>query len=184
VTTARLFWSAQVNSGVLPVDAEASSSAADSFDFARFASIASVAVSDGGRQHVALSDGFRRIRIDVESASVLQGPVRFHYRLSGLRELEGKLLALRRLAALCRLGRFARSLHPPEPRAPRWIEMLRAHDASAAGASQREIAEALFGERAARDEWRTGSDSLRLRIQRLVRSTRIMIAGGYLRLLP
>jgi hypothetical protein len=168
----------------LAVEAHTMSSASDSFDIAHFGNIASVVVSDNGCQHVTLSDGFRRIRIDVVGGCVLRGPVRLHYRLSGFRQLDDKLLTLRRLAALRRLGRFARSLHPPEPRAPRWIEMLRAHDATRAGASQREITAALFGQRRARDEWRTGSDSLRLRVQRLVRSGREIIAGGYLRLLP
>jgi hypothetical protein len=157
---------------------------ADSFDLARFADIASIVVAKDGREQVALSDGFRRIRIDVVGGTLLQGPVRFRYLLSGFCDVESKVLTLRRLASLCRLGRFARALHPPEPRASRWIEALRSYDAITAGASQREISAALFGGQRARDEWRTSSDSLRLRIQRLVRSARTMVAGGYLRLLP
>nr|WP_279338829.1 DUF2285 domain-containing protein [Sphingomonas sp. BGYR3] len=92
-------------------------------------------------------------------------------------------MPLRRLITLCRHGRFARSLFPPEPRMDRWLTMLRVHDALMDGASQREIAMVLFGEdrvRAARDQ---GNDSLRSRTRRLARDALAMAAGGYRRLL-
>jgi hypothetical protein len=170
---------------VLPVEAKASShDSTDSFDLGRFLGIAVITVANDGCEQVALSDGFRRIRIDVVRGTLLQGPVRLHYLLSGFGDLDGRVLTLRRLASLQRLGRFARALYPPELRAPRWIHALRTHDALAAGASQREISAVLFGDQRAHHEWRTNSDSPRLRIQRLVRSARAMVAGGYLRLLP
>ena len=60
--------------------------------------------------------------------------------------------------------------------------MLRAHDLRTQGASQREIAGELFGPDVVA-EWRTRSDFLRLRIQRLLRDANAMISGGYLDLL-
>jgi hypothetical protein len=180
---ARLIWAYQVNRAVVRVEAMAASPAGpDSFDLAHFAGMVSIAMTQNG-EVVALSDGYQRIRLDVVSGSLLDGPVRLHYHLSGFCDLDVKLLTLRRLAALCRRGRFSSTLHPREPRAPRWIAALRAHDAIAEGASQREIAATLFGEAWVSEDWRRDSDSLRLRTQRLVRSARTMVAGGYLRLL-
>lgn len=57
--------------------------------------------------------------------------------------------------------------------------MLRAHDALAAGASQREIAAVLLDEEALAPRWRVEAPSLRSKVQRLVRSARAMADGGY-----
>ncbi|WP_394804813.1 DNA -binding domain-containing protein [Sphingomonas agrestis] len=109
--------------------------------------------------------------------------MRLRYALEGFDDLERKLLTLRRLAALWRLGRMPARLFPRDLRAPRWIEMLRTLDAMRSGASQREIAEALFEPgRVARD-WRAGSDYLRMRIQRLVRASDRMARRDYRRLI-
>jgi len=59
--------------------------------------------------------------------------------------------------------------------------MLRAWDGAKAGASQREIAVALFGETAVRRDWEAGF--LRTRVQRLIRGAQALIGGGYRRLL-
>ncbi|MBC9035138.1 DUF2285 domain-containing protein [Sphingomonas sp. JC676] len=136
----------------------------------------------GAEQHLVLSEGARQIHLAVRSGSLLEGPVRLRYALDGFADLETKLLTLRRLAALWRLGRMPAELFPRDTRAPRWIEMLRTIDALQAGAEQREIAEALYGSSAVREEWRGRSDYLRLRVQRLVRSSEAMVEGGYLRL--
>jgi hypothetical protein len=71
------------------------------------------------------------------------------------------------------------SLYMPVPQVNRWIDKLRAVDAVNAGASQREIAVALYGERRVAIEWSRGSDSLRLRVQRLIRDGMRMVRGGY-----
>jgi hypothetical protein len=133
-----------------------------------------------GREHAALSDGWRRIRIDVAEGSLAgERPLLLRYQLVGLATAERKLLPLRRLLGLCRTGRFAASLFPPDRRVVRWVEALRVHDALRAGASQREIAGALFGDARTSTEWRGASDSLRSRVQRLVRDARALAAGGF-----
>ncbi|GGC04992.1 hypothetical protein GCM10011494_24440 [Novosphingobium endophyticum] len=90
-----------------------------------------------------------------------------------------KVLALRRFLALCRYGRFARSLFPPDPGMARAIAVLRAHDALVAGASQREIGCVLFGAARVEREWNGTSDSLRSRVRRLMRDARRMARGDY-----
>lgn len=177
---ARILWTPCLDSSVIEVAASTvQANGCDEFDLARMPMAPTIVVSAEGRQHVSLTDGFRRIRIDVTSGSVLDGPVRLHYQLAGIEGVEPKLLTIQRLIALIRLGRFAKGLEKPEPRAARWMTMLRVHDALSEGASQREIASVLFGERRVQAEWRQDSDSLRLRIQRLIRSGEGLVRGGY-----
>ena len=143
-----------------------------------------IATDGAGREHAVLSDGWHRIRIDVEEGSIAcQEAVLLHYRLLGIASAEPKILPLRRFLELCRHGRFARSLFPRDPRVDRWLTVLRVHDALAAGASQREIGGALFGDDRILLDWKSDADSLRSRVRRLVRDAHVMARGGYRHLL-
>lgn len=144
---------------------------------------ASVLRQDGGREELLLRPGRGSLRLSIRSGSCLRGPVRFRYVLEGLRTLPVKLLTLRRLLSIARGDRPSRGLYPREPRAERWVMMLRALDGLAAGASHRDIATVLYGESQAEREWRAGSDYLRLRVQRLARIGLELAAGGYRELL-
>lgn len=115
--------------------------------------------------------------------NLLGGPVGLEYSIAGLGSAGPPLLTLRRFLALCSTGRFSRMLHPLEPRARRWVLMLRAWDALQGGAGQREIAEVLLSRSAGEPRWRVREPSVRLQAQRLVRSARAMGAGGYRHLL-
>lgn len=141
-----------------------------------------VAVSGQGEQ-LLLRQAGRSIRLNVRSGTFDQGPVRLRYALEGFARLDPQLLTLRRLAGLWRMGRMPAELFPPERRAARWIELLRAHDALTQGASQREIAATLFGSQIVHRDWRGTSDYLRLRVQRLAATARKLVDGGYRELL-
>lgn len=131
-----------------------------------------------------LSDGWHHIRIDVEEGSLsADQPLILEYRLTGIAGAQAKLLPLRRLLQLCRTGRFAHGPASHDRRVGRWIQVLRVHDALRASATQREIAAVLFGEARTAADWRGASDSLRSRVQRLVREARAMRRGGYRTLL-
>lgn len=180
---ARLVWDARADPDALsvaavPVDAEA----ADRFDHQRFAQWLYVVTAPDGQEHAVISDGYRRIRIDVEEGSLAAGhPVLLRYRLTGVigSDADQQVLPLRRLTGLYRTGRFLPALFPRERKVEKLIEVLRVADALRAGASQRDIAACLFGtERISRD-WRAVSDSLRSRVRRLVNRARHMAAGGY-----
>jgi hypothetical protein len=62
-------------------------------------------------------------------------------------------------------------LFPPERRAPRWAQVLRVHDALAAGANQREISDSLFDTKSVA-RWRVDAAPWRRRTQRLVEAAR------------
>lgn len=178
-------WSAAVDPGVLAVRAEpAAPDHPDAFDLAQLGRWATLACAGDGREYLALSDGWRRIRVDVVDGTLAgRGHVRLHYLLSGFAGLEPRLLAVRRLLALWRARRFVRALFPPVTGLGRRLEVLRTADALAEGASYREIAAALFGEERVRSEWRTDSDFLLMRVRRRVAEARRMTEGGWRELL-
>jgi len=136
-----------------------------------------------GREHAVLSDGFHHLRLDVEAGTLGEGPVLLHYCLPSLAEWQAGLVAVRRLIALCAEQRFPAALFPPEPHVERWIELLRASDALRGGASQRELAELLFGVSRTRAEWQEASESLRSHVRRVVRQVEGLLGGGYRKLM-
>lgn len=176
---ARPVWRREVFPFVLEADATADGAEDDRFNLERLARFATLLTGEAGAEHLLLSDGRRSIRIDIAEGTLRAEPVLLRYRLAGLTGVQAPLLVLRQLLALWRAGDFSAALHPPERRAARWALVLRASDALAAGASQREIAEYLLGREAAQRRWRVEASSLRSRAQRLVREARRMADGGY-----
>ena len=130
-----------------------------------------------------LGQGCYRIQIDVRHGTLLDGPVRLRYQLAGAVGVEPKLVAINRLLALRRLGRFPRSLYPADRRAQHWTMALCALDGARAGANHRQIAAALWGDNAVNRDWRSGSDYLRARVRRLVDIGESLASGGYRNLL-
>lgn len=181
VPHARPVWRAPLHPAVLRVS-RSPAGPGDSFDLARLGHLARL-VGDGRHEHLLFSDGLRTIRLDGASGTFTGGPASLVYRIGGVASAVAPLLALRRFLALARSGTFAAGLHRREPRAARWILILRAADALAEGESQRVIAGALLRPAAADRRWRDWDPSLRSQVQRLVRSARHFAAGDYRRLL-
>lgn len=175
---ARPLWRADAHPYVLGARSLARSRSADLFALDRLGRLARVVAGENA-DHLLLSDGLRMIRIDAPHGAFTSGPVCLAYELLGLESAEPALLTLRRLLALCRTGCFARSLHRGEARARRWILTLRAWDALAAGADQREIAAKLLSRSVAEPRWRSRESSIRSQVQRLVRAARHLAGGGY-----
>jgi len=185
VPAARVIWSADYDPGTLLVAAfPADSDDPDALDPAFLAPWLSMTADAGGIVHAVLSDGMRRIRLDIVTGPLEPGrPVVMHYRLHGLRSARPKILQLRRMLDLCRHRRFSRSLFPPDRQLARWTTLLRVHDAALDGASQREIAAALFGRPFDRAAWRDEDDFIRSRVRRLIVDARAMTHGGWRRLM-
>ena len=136
-----------------------------------------------GHEILLLADAAGQIQLEIGVGTLGEGPVRLSYQLEGFESLDAKLVTLMRLSAFRRLGRFPKSLFQPETAASKWIKALQAYDGMAAGASHREIASVLFGERLVQEEWNGRSAFLRLRVQRLLHYARKMVDGGYKHLL-
>ncbi|HTU12165.1 MAG TPA: DUF2285 domain-containing protein [Allosphingosinicella sp.] len=180
---ARPYWSRQRHRLVMLARARPSRMSADAVDLLSLPMAEAFSGCAGSGEHWLLSDGLHSIRLDLEEGSGRHGPVELRYRLVGLQSVKRPLLSLRRLLALVDTGSFSRSLHPSEPKARRWIMALRAHDALAAGMSQRDIAAGLLGGAAGAPRWRIDAASLRSQAQRLVRAARELAGGGWVRFL-
>jgi len=72
-------------------------------------------------------------------------------------------------------------VYPPAKQARRLTEVLQALDGALAGATRREIAVAMFGRQRVGDDWR--SRSLREKVRNAIKSGRVLMGGGYRRLL-
>jgi len=179
---ARPLWRSDVHPLVLRVERGGDARTGDQFDVRRMSHVAAL-VANQAAEHLLLSDGLRAVRLDGPPGTFGAEPLCLRYLLEGLASAEPALLTLQRFLALCRSGHFSRSLHPSEPRARRWILMLRAWDGIAAGAGQREIAAELLSRSAGEPRWRSRESSLRSQSQRLVRSARMLALGGYRALL-
>lgn len=132
-----------------------------------------------GHQHVMVSDGPRRLRFAVAEGDVLAGAVRCRFHLPAHSVGVGSLEGLRLLIALRDTGRLPPASRGGRSKSARWLQMLRAHDARRAGASQRDIAVLLFGEVRVHEDWSGRSDYMRMRVQRLLRAAEDLVAGGY-----
>jgi hypothetical protein len=176
-------WTVEVHPFVLRAVAAGPGAVDDAFELGQFRSLATLLSGKAGREHLLLCDGLHAVRLDILAGCAARGPVEFRYLIGGLASAEKPLLTLRRLIALQKGGRFSPTLQRREARARRWILALRAFDAVAAGADQRAIASQLLGLAAREPRWRSQAPSLRSQAQRLVRSARLMAAGGYRELL-
>lgn len=182
---ARLLWRAALDPHVLRVRAEpAVPEDPEALDLTRLGRQATLARDDDGREYLALSNGWQRIRLDVIEGSIYaSGQVRLHYQLSGFTSLEPCIRVLRQLLALRRDDGFDLSLFPRIPRMTQRLEALRVSDALADGASYRDVAIALFGIERVREEWGGRSDFLLSRVRRRAEEARRMASGEYRHLL-
>jgi len=151
----------------------------DALDVSRLAKPVLVATDEPGREYLLIGDGTGQIRLDIRGGTVLEGPVRLNYDLEGASAVAAKLQAVQRLLALMRKGRWPRRLSRISGWARRWMMALRTFDGCADGASQREIAAALFGAAVAERDWDGPSTYLRSRMRRLVNLGKALVYGGY-----
>lgn len=139
----------------------------DAFDLTDLPHPASVLQTGDGVEYVVIGDGHHRIRLELHGDSVAHGPVRLRYDLEGFDQAEAAVRTLRRFLALQRLGRFPETLFPADRIVARRVRALQAFDGQRAGASQREIASVVLGERLFRGS-NDNFDSIRKRVSRLL----------------
>ena len=179
---ARPVWRAEVHPYVLRARTGRCGAAGDCFDLASLRHFTTIVPGDAA-EHLLFSDGIRTVRLDILEGPIREGAVELHYCITGFKRAERSLATLRRLLALCQRRSLSGPLYPPAPRPNRLVLLLRAHDALAAGATQRQMAEVLLSGRAAGERWRVNAPSLRSQVQRLSRSARLMASGGFWQLL-
>lgn len=170
---ARPIWSRALDKRVLlgrPADEACAPE--DLFDIRSVAPLVTVEIDRAHAEHWLLSDGHWAIRLDLHEGTLLGGPILVEHRVTGLASARPKLEALRQFVVLAETGRLPATMMPRERRAAQWIAELRTADALVDGASQQDIARALFGGAISPSRWRLESASYRLRVQRLTRIAR------------
>ncbi|WP_337180654.1 DNA -binding domain-containing protein [Sphingopyxis granuli] len=161
-------WTAAVDPMLLVATAQSCSTRDCNFDLGRVREGRTLTVSAEG-EHWLFGAAARPLRLDIVSGSLCGGSVALTVHVARLDA--AALVALSRLVALAREGQWRQSHFPAERRAGRWSQVLRVHDALLAGASQRDIADALFGT-AGIANWRVNAAPWRRRSQRLVEAAR------------
>ncbi len=162
------FWRAAVDSAVLVAQSDrAAANDDDAFDLMGLSYPTNVLRTGDGIEHVVIGDGRHRIRLELHGNSVTNGPVHLRYDLDGFSQAEPAVRTLRRFLALQRLGRFPETLFPVDRIVARRVRALQAYDGQRAGASQREIASVVLGERLFRGS-NDNFDSIRKRVSRLL----------------
>ena len=147
-------------------------SAGDLLDVRRLSDFVSVEIDEHDDEHWLITDGRWSVRLDLHDGTLLGGPVMLQHRLEGFASAEPKMQALRQLAALAADGEIPAGLLPREQRASRWILELRTADAMISGATHQEMAQIFYRSGKNQAGWRSENNSLRLRIQRLVRAAK------------
>lgn len=122
-------------------------------------------------------------RLSIASGTLLEGPVRLSFHLSGDHFLSIRLRALRAFDGLMSQGRIPVLPVPFTPNSRKMMMVLATIDGLARGWSQREIATALFGAEAVAADWAGRSDFLKSRVRRLIASARNLGGDAYLGLL-
>ncbi len=178
---ARIFFDAATDPSVLACDVAGEDPSG--FDVATVGCFSAVLRGHDPLEHVLLSDGLRRLRLDVRGGTVTRGPVVLRFAFDGLGAIDAPLLTLRRLVAFDRRGAMPLGLYRKDRPPDRWIAALRADDAQRSGASQRDVAQLLFGADRVREAWPGPSDYLRSQVRRLLRFGVRMREGGWRTLL-
>lgn len=142
-----------------------------------------VVAKGAGAEHLALSDGAFRLRLDILEGTLLDGPAHLEFLVGGPACAVHRLPTLRRLLAVLSGNGFKGPLFRADAAMARRVRLLRVHDALAEGASYREIARVLYGDEAVAAELKGASDFMRARVRRMAVEARRMAAGGYRTLL-
>ena len=120
-------WRAEFDPFVLRIHAEPADGADAGFDFTQLAEFSTVVVQPDGQQRIVVTDGFNHIRIDVESGSLIDGPVRICMVCTDHRHMKCSAVTMQRLTSVWQHGRFIRK---PSLRADvfRFVWLLRFAD--------------------------------------------------------
>lgn len=179
---ANVFWRLAVCPWVLPVTT-CHQDLVTPLSLVGLACRVTVLVEDDKRYHVLFAQEGRSVQLEMQGEADFTSLHLMTTAIPRLAQSVTWLRSLKRLSDLAKYRTLRSSLYRPGPRGPRFIHVLQALDGWRAGATQREIAIALFGARRVDQNWADPRDHLRDRTRRAVRRGRALMAGGYLRLL-
>lgn len=139
-------------------------------------------IEDGELTHIVFAHKGRQLQLEMHTrpnaGAGIFTPAVAPVSLSGKRTL-----ALKRLADLAEHGMLREHLYPAEARASRMARILQALDGAMTGARHRDIAVSLFGERRVSEDWGLPDNHLRDHVRRAIGHGRMLMEGGFARLL-
>jgi len=179
-----VFWGKESAPFVLVVDAiPHCPSGREGFDIGAYGHDAKVLRCPDGTERLSIVRGSSRFLFHIRRGTVLRGAVDFKLIFEPGADLKAQRAELDRFIAL-RFGQaFPPGHGPSQTEAERYARILQALDGERAGATQREIAEVMFGRERVAEVWGQDSNWARARIGRLLREGRALINLGYLKLL-
>ncbi|MEZ5831646.1 MAG: DUF2285 domain-containing protein [Dongiaceae bacterium] len=130
-----------------------------------------------------VSHGCQTVQLVVAGGHVLEAPFLLTDLMAPRHPGGSRLTAMAALHGVCARRTRARPRSAEPVPSPRLDFVLRALDGDLAGASQRQIAVALFGPRRVETEWRDPGGYIRDRVRRAIRRGRRIMTSGYLELL-
>jgi hypothetical protein len=136
-----------------------------------------------GQQHLLFRDAERALQLTVSGASLLEPVHLLTEALVGPHVRPARLAALQAFNQVCQHGRIPSSRLPDASHRRRSRLVLQALDGWLAGATQRQIATALFGAARVDADWGDPRGHLRDRVRRAIRRGRALMEGGYRSLL-
>jgi hypothetical protein len=171
-------WTATQNRAVIALDVEPAEDG-NGYDFLKYQGRGAVIIDGRGKEHIILNDGRSQIAADLKSGSALSGPVSLKLFIPNNPLVGLHLTYLQKLLAA--LEHPDGRIRAPRDRAmaQKLVAALRVHDALAAGASQRDIAIALFGKPRINSDWSGASDALRSQIRRQITRARRLSKGEW-----
>jgi len=176
---ARLFWSAHCDRRVIVAAARpCAPQEPAAIDIVQMPHRVTILQVEGEHEEIAIAHASGDIRLCLREGTVTRGPVQLTYVLQEP-GLAGRLGALQRWHALVNTGRVPRALHPVQARQSRWPLLIATLDALACGCSRRETAIRLFGAQEVARQWHHPSESLKMRVRRLIAQARTLVCGGY-----
>lgn len=133
--------------------------------------------------HILFSQAERELQLDLHGTIDRSAASIAIAAMPRLECLSPQIRALRALADLARSRDLRPALYLPASRGARFVRVLQALDGWLAGATQRQIAVALFGEYRVDQDWSDSRQSLRDQTRRAIARGKAFTAGGYLQLI-
>lgn len=179
---ASIFWSPDICASVLTVRAEpvCTDRHEPILDISKLRCRTIILRGADGVEHVLFANNGRSLQLVVHGATIRMPVHLLTSAISESQRIERRLHLLRRLSDLVHRGDLSPRLYPPDPRCRRLAFVLRVLDGALAGASQRDIANALFGTSRVASDWTESGGYLRDRLRRAIRRGRWLMQGGYL----
>ncbi len=180
--SAKIFWLPSQNTGVLRMHAVPANAKLDTtlFDLRRQPCPVSLLTMPDGMQHLLFHGSGHGIQLAVSGASLLEPVYLLADSVLGGREAKSRIEALRRYNDFIAGTPFT---PPANEQTERLRQVLQALDGSLAGASNRDIAVALYGPQRVEADWNDPGENLRDRVRRAVKRGRDLMNGGYLKFL-